>query len=117
MIGKYTLETKREVRTDRNKIGMNPYPCQNPFPFLKRHCDLSQKLSTPCSCSNILKRKVEYKFLDMRGIITRIHKDCLNFAAINTELYTTREDLVRGAHDRGKYDTGNDIGLHQSVSS
>ena len=88
----------------KKKIEKKPYPCQNIFHFLKRHSDLSQKLPTPCPCSNILKRKRKYKSIDMRDFITIVpHNSTIVFTDdINTEAYTTREDLVRGAHDRGK---------------
>ena len=39
----------------------------------------------------------------MRDFITIVpHNSTIVFTDINTVAYTTREDLVRGAHDRGK---------------
>jgi hypothetical protein len=82
----------------KKKIEKKEYQCQNPFHFLRRHCDLSKKLRTPCSCSNILKRKSPYRFFDMTTFINNNS----HTISIEPEMYSTREDHVRGAHDRGK---------------
>ena len=92
---------KKANKKKKNKPEKNAYECANPFHFLKRHCDLSNKLPTPCQCSKIVKRKTEDKFLDMQSFL--INQDASNISSqYNTDLYTVREDLVRGAHDRGK---------------
>ena len=99
----YDGKGKNEKSNRKVKTEKKPYPCQNPFHFLKRHSDLSQNLPTPCPCSNILKKKIEYKFLDIREFINTVPQAPMKYATDpNTERYTTREDLVRGAHDRGK---------------
>jgi len=43
----YDGKGKNEKSNRKVKTEKKPYPCQNPFHFLKRHCDLSQKLPTP----------------------------------------------------------------------
>ena len=109
-VSKGKKENKKFNKVKKNKIEKKPYHCQNIFHFLKRHCDLSQKLPTPCLCSNILKKKRKYKSIDMRDFITRVPQNSMNFVitdARNTEASPTREDLVRGAHDRGKKATSN----------
>src|SRR5690242_20661919 len=79
---------------------IHTYIHTNPFHFLKRHCDLSQTLLTPCPCSRILKRKTVHRYLDIRAFISSESHN--SSSSISSERHTTREDLVRGAHDRGK---------------
>jgi len=85
----------RERKRKQKKVEKKEYQCQNPFHFLKRHCDLSQSMPTPCACSKISKRKTTHRLLDIRCFISRHN-------SANNDDYPTREDLVRGAHDRGK---------------
>jgi hypothetical protein len=51
-------KNNKDTKTHKSKIDKKEYQCQNPFHFLKKHCDLSQKLPTPCSCSQILKIRI-----------------------------------------------------------
>jgi len=93
-------EGKKKYKKDSNSIEKKEYQCQNPFHFLKRHCNLSQSIPTPCSCFHILKRKIAHKSLDIRSFFSNASHNPLS--SNNTNQYTTREDLVRGAHDRVK---------------
>ena len=96
----------------KKKIEKKEYQCQNPFHFLRRHCDLSKKLRTPCSCSNILKRKSPYRFFDM----TTFMYNNSHTISIEPEMYSTREDHVRGgARRRGTYHTDRSILLAPHV--
>ena len=91
---------KKDNKEKKSKKVKKAYPCQNPFHFLKRHCDLSQTLLTPCPCPRTLKRKTVHRYLDIRAFIfSESHNSS---SSISSERHTTREDLVRGAHDRGK---------------
>ena len=96
---KYNSKKKKkdnkDTKTHKCKIEKKEYQCQNPFHFLIKHCDLSRKLPTPCSCSQIRKIRKPARFLDLR---TSFSYKCDD----NTEAFATREDLVRGEHDRGK---------------
>ena len=91
---------KKDNKEKKSKKVKKAYPCQNPFHFLKRHCDLSQTLLTPCPCSRILKRKTVHRYLDIRAFISSESHN--SSSSISSERHTTREDLVGGAHDRGK---------------
>jgi hypothetical protein len=92
------IQKNNKVRKKHKcKIEKKEYQCQNPFHFLKKHCDLSHKLPTPCSCSQIWKKAMPHRFLDLTSYFAYD-----NFNLTNTESFTTREDLVRGEHDRGK---------------
>ena len=93
-------KSKKDNKEKKSKKIKKAYPCQNPFHFLKRHCDLSQILLTPCPCSRILKRKTIHRYLDIRAFISSESHNSLS--SISSKRHTTREDLVRGAHDRGK---------------
>ena len=93
------MTTENENKVKKRKIDKKEHKCQNPFHFLKRHCDLSQRLHTPCPCSRVLKRKLTHRFADIRSLIANAYNSS---SSINLERHTTREDLVRGAHDRGK---------------
>ena len=64
--------------------------CNNPFHFLKKHCDLSQKKPTPCQCSRVTSPFVSHS-LDIRQFLISRKSD---------KSFLTREDLIRGAHDR-----------------
>ena len=40
-------KTKKDHKGNNSKkVKKKEYPCQNPFDFLKRHCDISQTLPT-----------------------------------------------------------------------
>jgi hypothetical protein len=95
--GKKNRKDNKVINEQKYKIEKKAYQCQNPFHFLTKHCNLSQKLPTPCSCSHIWKKANQPRFLDLRRSIFRD-----NTTDANTDSYTTREDSVRGAHDRGK---------------
>jgi hypothetical protein len=92
-------KSKKDNKEKKSKSVKKEYQCHNPFHFLKRHCDLSQMLLTPCPCSRILKRKETHRYHDIRSFISI---ESHNSLSMNLERHTTREDLVRGAHDRGK---------------
>ena len=92
--------TKKDNKVKKTKIDKKEYQCQNPFHFLKRHCDLSQRLHTPCPCSRILKRKSIHRYPDIRSLMSNANNN--SSSSNNLERHTTREDLVRGAHDRAK---------------
>ena len=94
--GKRKTENKERKNNKGKKIQQKEQQCQNPFHFLKRHCLLSKRLPTPCFCSRVTKRKTEHRFLDLRAFMTGSH------SSARAEPYPTREDCVRGAHDRSK---------------
>ena len=89
---KQKKQVNRATKTKKRKINAKDYQCQNPFHFLKKHRDLSHKLPTPCYCSHVSRKATPPRFLDLRNMVTNN----------NTVSFMTREDLVRGEHDRGK---------------
>ena len=69
--------------------------CRNPFHFMDKHSDLSKSRPTPCYCSKVIRSNFTHRLVDIRQFLipldTKSNRD-----------FTTREDLVRGAHDRAK---------------
>ena len=88
--------------------------CSNPFHFLIKNKDLSKQKRTICQCSHVKNLNRVYNFKDIRSFFTlnKQNKQCQNICVISamslknckrkTSLYTTREDRIRGAHDRIK---------------
>ena len=83
-----------KIKEKKKKL-FDPKDCSNPFHFLDKHSNLSRMRPTPCLCSKIVRKKQPLLFADLRKFsITQ-----------RNYLYISREDLIRGAHDRGKIRT------------
>ena len=81
--------------------------CRNPFHFLSRHRNLSQQRRTPCPCS----REVEDlpPIYRTQALDSFFHPQISNYTVLSNQtsavqncLYQTREDYIRGEHDRVK---------------
>ena len=99
MISNFWKHIAPEERKTHGKPNRKEYhvsrDCRNPFHFMDKHCDLTHTKPTPCICSRIIKQKTIDRFLDLRNFfIQAINNDGVPFL--------TREDYIRGAHDRGK---------------
>ena len=90
-----------QVKKKKKKL-FDSNECTNPFHFLQKHSDLSRMRPTPCFCSKIFTKKQPLRFMDLRTLsfsqTSRSH-------AFRNSLHTNRDDLIRGAHDRGKIHT------------
>ena len=96
----WKLSPKKTVgRPAKNKIELKHIAdkCRNPFHFLKKRQNLSNIMPTPCGCY----KKVMHssKFVDISSF--RIPVDS-SLSLHNIDPYKTREDLIRGAHDRSR---------------
>ena len=102
----YPVKRKKEtpITQERKK-------CRSPFHFLERHQNLYQHRPTPCPCSHeIIVNPPIQKALDIRDFF-QIHAHTYSSTSKQLEekskpshkgLYHTREDHVRGEHDRRK---------------
>ena len=89
--------------------------CRSPFHFLERYRNLSQQRLTPCRCSREVTDRSTFKVQDIRllfqkqvqsqNIFYLNHLD-KNSSFSSNSLYVTREDNVRGEHDRRKQASG-----------
>mgnify|MGYP001365068229 FL=1 len=103
----YQPKKKKETPITREKN-----KCRSPFHFLERHQNLYQQRPTPCPCShNITVNSLIQKTLDIRDffpIHAHTHSSCTpkrleeKYKTSHKGLYHTREDHVRGEHDRRK---------------
>jgi len=88
---------------------MKPQHSSNPFHFLKRNKNLSQQKPTMCFCTHI-QIPQSFKFKDISTFFaTSKHTITDDSKTISLQLrkrkrkaYETRQDLIRGAHDRSK---------------
>ena len=93
----------KEIAPDEWKIHGRPkrsmsrasQECRNPFHCMDKHCELSQSKPTPCHCSKVCKSNNAHKFVDIRQFFIPLDNKT------NCD-FVTREDLIRGAHDRVK---------------
>ena len=86
--------------------------CRSPFHFLERHLNLCKQRPTPCPCSHdVIVTPPVQKTQDIREFFQKLsqsHPSCTvkhseaKFKTSYTSLYHTREDHVRGEHDRRK---------------
>jgi hypothetical protein len=76
---------KKDSKQKKNSIEKKEYQCQNPFHFLKRHCNLSQSIPTPCSFFHILKRKIAHKSLDIRSFFSNASHNPLSITQISIQ--------------------------------
>jgi hypothetical protein len=92
--------------------------CTNPFHYLKKHSDLTRSRPTPCYCSKIhsshknaasqipdIRKFFRHKnaasqIPDIRNFLQNTRPVHSSFERI--KLYTSRDELIRGAHDRAK---------------
>ena len=92
-------QTKRKKTEQKNLSDR----CRNPFHFLDKDKILSNIMPTPCLCYN---RTVSNnsRFVDISSFFSI--PDHINLPSLQDSVlcsdYTTREDNVRGAHDRSK---------------
>ena len=87
--------------------------CNNPFHYLKRHSNFSLQRETRCPCSVAERVQRCLKSRDIRSFLKtfpRIHlpdssvmvgSSLISECRKSTDYYT-RDDLIRGEHDRGK---------------
>lgn len=93
-------QPQRKIRKKRNKQEIEndaaSSKCKNPFHFLKRHQNLSNKRRTRCPCS---KAPLETKQMPNRLITTFVSS-----LPVKSHLHdmTSRTDKIRAQHDRGK---------------
>ena len=74
--------------------------CKNPFHFLRRYRNLSNKRRTKCPCSNASK---ESKEMPNQSITTFINLSMRSTkASSETKPFQSRADKIRAEHDRGK---------------
>jgi len=95
----------------RRKITPEQRDCRNPFHFLKRKSMLSHQRRTPCPCCNVTQKSSIHVFQDIRLYFQNSHLSSPSVPSllfepeknvVNHHSYSTREDLIRGEHDRGK---------------
>jgi hypothetical protein len=88
---------KEPGRTTRKKLEQKILSdkCRNPFHFLARHKNLSKIPPTPCRCFS-LTTPIHPQFVDISSFTHR------NLLTSDMSLHITREDKIRGAHDREK---------------
>ena len=74
-----------------------------PVPLLRKQLDLSKSRPTPCQCSKILSRPNNplSQTPDIRSFFQNT-TPVNNFPTQRFQLYTSRDELIRGAHDRAK---------------
>ena len=72
--------------------------CKNPFHYLKKHADLSNSRPTPCPCSRKTYHDERQHSPDIRSFFPTLSilPNTLPISGV------AREELIRGAHDRGK---------------
>ena len=98
--------------------------CNNPFHYLKRHSNFSLQKETRCPCSVAERAQRCLKSRDIRSFLTtfpRMHLPDRSVMAGSSLVlesvsrisecrkstdYDTRDDLIRGEHDRGKKKRG-----------
>ena len=74
--------------------------CKNPFHFLRRYRNLSNRRRTKCPCSNASK---ESKEIPNQSITTFIHLSVRSIKSPSeSKLFQSRADKIRAEHDRGK---------------
>jgi hypothetical protein len=93
-------------KKSRGKRKMLPN-CKNPFHYCVKHCDLSQQRATPCLCSDVVHKLIPKELPDIRCFLTKFPKRYWRrletpISIIKITAALSREDLIRGAHDRGK---------------
>jgi len=95
------------AKQSRNKHKLEEDKCRNPFHFLSRHRNLSQQRRTPCPCSR--EREDRLPIYRTQAIYSFFNHQISNYsvlsnqtAAVQNCLYQTREDYIRGEHDRVK---------------
>ena len=76
--------------------------CRNPFHFLKRRQILSSIMPTPCICYKSVSHNST--FVDISFFRIPINTALSLHATVP---YNTREDLIRGAHDRSRISAAN----------
>ena len=94
----------------RVKIPHHQADCTNPSHFLKRYCKLSSQRPTPCGCCDIPWQPKTLASHDIRTYFRESKQFSVSSLGIssadrdfkNQDSYNTREDLIRGEHDRGK---------------
>ena len=103
-------EIKNLKKLAENKIADN---CSSPFHFLIKNIDLSKQRPTICKCSRLQTLNQVYKFRNIETFfnLKNVNKECKESCASSLvfphnkgkrPLYITREDRIRGAHDRVK---------------
>jgi hypothetical protein len=92
-------ERKKRKKTKDDEIASSK--CKNPFHFLRRYCNLSNKRRTKCHCSNVpITAEIPNKKLTY--CIIR-HKPSSSTTLSNElNLRKSRADKIRAQHDRGK---------------
>lgn len=85
--------------------------CKSPFHFQRRNKNLSGQRPTICACSHVWHASFRHKFRDIRtffikdnlnNTFPRERKVSSSYSTKKRSSYEAREDLIRGAHDRGK---------------
>ena len=72
--------------------------CTNPFHFLRKYTDLSKQRPTRCFCSRVHTSTPVHRFLNLVTYFSNLN---------NSRPIVAREDLIRGAHDLAKCNSGN----------
>jgi hypothetical protein len=96
-------EWKTHSRLKKKKGVINVKKCKSPFHFMIKHSDLTHSKPTPCLCSRVSVQKIIQKLPDIKVYLSRYNYIDKNFDTDKfSSLYITHEELIRGAHDRGK---------------
>ena len=120
LMSKYWKEIAREEwkpypvkRKKKTSIIMEQEKCRSPFHFLERYRTLSKQRPTPCPCSHEVaansstSRVQDIRVFLQKNVTTQnstISAQKLVFSS-HKGLYFTREDCVRGEHDREKQES------------
>jgi hypothetical protein len=110
MINKYWKDTAQEewkphpnLKPRKSSKITEQLKCRSPFHFLTRHQNLSKQLPTPCPCSREISADPVYRSQDIRSFLSLIVlPPYLTPKLAKRGSYQTREDFVRGEHDRDK---------------
>ena len=91
--------TKTIGRPAKNRSALKSIAdkCRNPFHFLKRRQMLSSIRPTPCVCYKAVTHNS--KFVDISFFRIPVHS---SLVMPNIDPFSTREDLIRSAHDRSR---------------
>ena len=91
--------TKTVGRPAKNKVELKQFAdkCRNPFHFLKKRQNLSHIMPTPCGCYKSVTHSAN--FVDISSFRIPVVS---SLSLHDIDCYKTREDLIRGAHDRSR---------------